>query len=292
VSKPYDATSKDLIEADPAGWVTFLGCPVSPAQVRLVDADVSTVTADADKVILVESPSPWLLHLEIQARWHAGLDRRLLRDNGLLQYRHSLPVASVVVILNSESNMSSLTGSLEMRPPIGRAWTFAYEVIRVWERPASDFLAGPLGLLPLAPLANVRVMDLPSVVDAMKARIQRENDHPLAAKLWAATYVMMGLRYDEPVIDMLLSGVKDMEDSVTYQALVRRGLQQGLQQGLQEGALSEAKRMLIVAGQPKLGRPSPSVDAAVAAITDPARLESLVARIYSASSWDELLTSN
>ena len=65
MSKPYDATSKDLIEADPAGWVTFLGCPVSPADVRLVDADVSTVTADADKVIRVDSPFPWLLHVEI-----------------------------------------------------------------------------------------------------------------------------------------------------------------------------------------------------------------------------------
>lgn len=46
VSKIYDATSKDLIEIDPAGWVSFLGCPVDAADVRLVDADVSTVTAE------------------------------------------------------------------------------------------------------------------------------------------------------------------------------------------------------------------------------------------------------
>ena len=46
VSKIYDATSKDLLEIDPAEWVSFLGCPVDAADVRLVDADVSTVTAE------------------------------------------------------------------------------------------------------------------------------------------------------------------------------------------------------------------------------------------------------
>jgi hypothetical protein len=72
VSKPYDATAKDLIETDPAGWVSFLGCAVPASAVHLVDADVSTVTTDADKVIRVDEPAPWVLHLDIQANWEAG----------------------------------------------------------------------------------------------------------------------------------------------------------------------------------------------------------------------------
>lgn len=206
MSKPYDATSKDLIETDPAGWVTFLGCPVPPSAVRLVDADVSTVTTDADKVIRVDGPSPWILHLDIQSRWEEALDRRLLRYNALLHHRHALPVATVLVILRSSANVSALSGVLPIRPPVGSGWDFRYEVLRVWQRPAADFLRAPLGLLPLAPLADVRPADLPAVIAGMQSRIAAVSNRPLAAKLWAATYVLMGLRFEQALIDNVLTG--------------------------------------------------------------------------------------
>jgi hypothetical protein len=58
MTKPFDATTKDLIEAAPAGWVTYFGRTVSPSAVRVVDADLSTVTTGADKVIRVTDPFP------------------------------------------------------------------------------------------------------------------------------------------------------------------------------------------------------------------------------------------
>ena len=119
MSKPYDATSKDLIETDPAGWVTFLGCAADPSDVRLVDADVSTVTAEADKVIRVERPKPWLLHIELQSSRESGFGLRLLRYNSLLQYRHRLPVASVAVLMRQAADAGDLTGFHEVRPSIG-----------------------------------------------------------------------------------------------------------------------------------------------------------------------------
>ena len=253
MSKPYDATSKDLIETDPAGWVSFLGCPVEAADVQLVDADVSTVTAEADKVIRVERPYPWLLHLEIQARWEEAFARRLLRYNALLQHRHGLPVASVAVLLRSSANMTELNGAFEVRSPIGRPWSFNYDVLRVWERPAADFLNGPLGLLPLAPLAHIRKPDLGEVVESLRTRIDGQEDRPLAAKLLTASYVLMGLRYDQSQIDSLFSEVLQMEESVTYQAIMRRGLQQGLQQG----AMAEVRKAILIAGNKLLGPPNP-----------------------------------
>jgi predicted transposase YdaD len=284
LSKPYDATSKDLIESDPAGWVTFLGCPVSPADVRLVDADVSTITADTDKVIRVDTPSPWLLHLELQARWEAEIGLRLLRYNALLQHRHRLPVVTVAVLLRSSAQGSGVTGLLEVRPPIGRQWGFPYEVLRLWERPPSAFLEGPLGLLPLAPLADVTEPELPTILAAMKSRLGNSADGALVAKLWASTYVLMGLRYDQPFIDNLLSGVLQMEESVTYQAIIKRGVQQG--------AVQEARKLVLLAGQEKLGPPSPAVGAAIAAITDTPVLETLLKRVIHASSWDDLIKPN
>lgn len=282
MSKPYDATAKDLIEADPAGWVTYLGHPVSPAVVRLVDADVSTVTADADKVIRVDEPAPWLLHLEIQTGWDGDLARRLLRYNALLAHRHELPVASVAVLLQPSANATALTGVLASRPPIGAGWEFRYDVLRVWERPAAEFLRGPLGLLPLAPIADVREAELPAVVGAMKARL--EPDEAQAARLWAATYLLMGLRYDRALATILLSGVRQMEQSTTYQAIIERGAAQG--------ALAEARSLLLLLGEDKFGAPGPDVTAAVGAISDKSRLERLARRVSTAATWDDLLAAH
>lgn len=287
MSKPYDATSEDLIEADPAGWVTYLGHPVSPEAVRLVDADVSTVTADADKVIRVDEPSPWLLHVEIQADWDGDLARRLLRYNVLLAHRHKLPVASVAVLLCPAANVTALTGALPNRPPIGVGWEFRYDVLRVWERPVAEFLAGPLGLLPLAPIADVREAELPGVVEAMKARLDLQPDQE-QARLWTASYVLAGLRTDRPLATILLSGVRQMEQSTTYQEIMERGAVRGRR----EGELTEARSMLLLIGGEKFGAPGPAVTAAVAAITDKARLEALARRVFAAASWDDLLATN
>lgn len=287
MSKPYDATSKDLIEADPAGWVTYLGHPVAPAAVRLVDADVSTVTTDADKVIRVDDPAPWLLHLEIQAAWDGDLARRLLRYNALLAHRHELPVASVAVLLQPSANATALTGVLPSRAPVGAGWEFRYDVLRVWERPAAEFLTGPLGLLPLAPIADVSEAELPGVVGAMKARLDHEASVALGERLWTASYFLMGLRFGEALIHNLLSGVMQMENSTTYQAVLRRGAAEGRLQG----ELTEARNMLLLLGRDKFGEPGPADAATIDAISDKTRLEALARRVLIASSWDDLLAA-
>jgi hypothetical protein len=172
----------------------------------MVDADLSTVTTDTDKVIRVDEPERWLLHLDIQTGASWDMERRLLRYNAMLHHRHGLPVASVVVLLRKEGQMAWLSGELAVAPPVGPAWQFRYQVVRVWERPARDFLNGPLGLLPLAPLADLGSAGLPAVVSDMRTRIDTQPDRSLTAKLWAATYLLMGLRFDQALIDNVLSG--------------------------------------------------------------------------------------
>ncbi len=277
MSKPYDAATKDLMETDPSGWVEFLGCPVPRAAVSVVDADVSTVTAEADKVIRVEEPSPWILHLELQSSRAESLGRRLLRYNGLLHCRHELPVASVALLLRRSANIPAMQGELRIGTPIDPPWSFRYVVVRVLERRPEEFLNRPLGLLPLAPLARVDrpEIELPRVIDQMRERIEEVSERSLSQKLWIATYVLMGLRYNNEFIDRVLHGVRDMEESVTYQAVMKKGLQQGVQQG----ELSEARRMLLLFAQSKLGVPGPTVGAALDSISDVARIESLASRV-------------
>ena len=91
MAKPFDATLKHLLEAYPDHWLRLLGFHTAgPAAV--IDADLSTVTAEADKVLRLAAPEPWLLHLELQASYDSRLPRRMLRYNILLDERHDTPV--------------------------------------------------------------------------------------------------------------------------------------------------------------------------------------------------------
>lgn len=279
MSKPYDATSKDLIESGPEAWVTFFGRPTGPGRATTIDADVSTVTAGADKVIRVEDDPAWVLHLEFQSGHETGLPRRVLRYNALLQDRHDSPVASAVFLLRPAANATDLTGEFRTVVPVGPVWTFRYLVVRVWEQPTEVFLTGGLPLLPFAPLGEIGGAGLTSVVGRMKDRIDREAPPPLRGKLWSAAYVLMGLRYDEAVIEQVLTGVLGMEESVTYQALLRKG------------RAEEARRIVLLQGAVRFGAVPREVEAAVNDISDVNRLESLLTRIFDADGWDDLLAT-
>jgi hypothetical protein len=89
--KPFDATLKELVSTYPQDWVAYLGLSASSA-VEVIDADLSAVTAGADRVVRVLDPIPWLLHLELQASRDDGLILRVLKYNVLLQDRHGLTV--------------------------------------------------------------------------------------------------------------------------------------------------------------------------------------------------------
>ncbi len=63
MAKPFDAVLKHLVEAYPSAWLAAVGWPTS-GPVRVIDADVSTVTAGADKVLWVDETPPWVTHLD------------------------------------------------------------------------------------------------------------------------------------------------------------------------------------------------------------------------------------
>ena len=49
--KPFDATTKHLIEMRPSDWLAYVG--VAETSARLIDADLATITAEADRVLRV-----------------------------------------------------------------------------------------------------------------------------------------------------------------------------------------------------------------------------------------------
>jgi hypothetical protein len=112
----------------------------------------------------------------------------------------------------------------------------------------------------------------------MKRRLDAVASPRQAADLRSATYILMGLRYDdEALIRTLLGGVASMKESVTYQAIVR------------EGKAEEARRMLLLVGRRKFGDPSPEVQAALDGLVDVNRLEELTVQVIDVAGWHDLL---
>jgi predicted transposase YdaD len=275
MSHPFDAILKHLPQDYPQDWARFAGVE---APVSVIDADVSTVTAAADKVLWVEESQPWILHLEFQASHDATLGSRVLHYNVLLRTRHKVPVRSLVILLRREADGRDLTGTVQWRWPSGRTYlTFEYEPIRLWQLPPEAILQGGLGTLPLAPLTRVSRPELPGLIQQMDRRIDREAEPPAAQSLWTATYVLMGLEYEREFTQHLLRGVCAMKESVTYQAI------------LEEGRAEEAQRILLSLGTVRFGKPSVKVRRALAGITDVELLETLLLRVVKVNNWTQLL---
>ena len=104
----FDATLKTLLEAGPADWPRLLGRPAT--DVEVIDADASTVTGAADKVLRVNGPDPYILHLEFQTGPDAGKPLRLNLYNAVLEDRAGLPVQTVLVLLRPSAFLRAYDG--------------------------------------------------------------------------------------------------------------------------------------------------------------------------------------
>ena len=291
-AKPYDATTKYLLESDPAGWLEYVGLG-RPPSATIIDADLATVTSEADKVIRAEGPAPWLGHLELQSSRDLSLPDRLLQYNVLLRARHRLPVQSAVILLRPEADHPDLTGVNQHHHISGECYLeFRYHVVRVWEMPVDEVLSGPLATLPLAPVANVGIGDLLQVIRQIEARFRAELTPADAAILWTATYILMGLRFPSEVSRQLLQGVRAMKESTTYQAILEEGREVGREEGREEGRAEEAQTLILRLGRKRFGLATPETETALGSITDRSRLERMVDRILEVESWNDLLATD
>jgi predicted transposase YdaD len=278
MEKLYDPTLKALVETAPADWLALLRLP--PAPVSVIDADIAAVLAGAaDKVLRAQADPAYLLHLDFQAGHDsARLPRRLRPYNTVLEDRHDLLVRSVAVLLQPGADSPQLSGTLERAFPGEAPYSvFRYAVVRVWQLPVQQLLDGGLGTLPLAPISDVAAADVPAVIRQMERRLERRSERARAAEVWAATHILLGLRYSAEVAAVLLRGVLAMKESSTYQAIVA------------EGALQEARKLLMLVGQERWGTPDEATAAAINAITDVQPLEELTRRTQHVRSWQELL---
>jgi len=280
-ARPIDNALKHLTELSPQDWVIQGGWPAAPATV--IDSDIATLSGATDKVIRVSGTPDWLLSVDFQTGHDtaAKLPDLLLYNSALFK-RHGLLVRSLLVVLHQEADSPRLTGLYERGFP-GEPCDVAlrYRVVRVWRVPPGQWLAGGLGSLPIAPLGDVEMGELPAVIAQIKQRLDREKKKDRASELWSAVYLLMGLRYERALIQTLLQGVRAMKESVTYQAII--------EEGEAKGEAKEARKILLLQGRERFGEPPAEAVAALEGLTDVSKLEALTVRLLQASSWQELL---
>jgi hypothetical protein len=284
MSKPFDATLKDLASESPEAFVwEFDGPPQLP--VSALNVDLSTVTTAADLVFGLGNPLQEVLHIDCQAGPKADLAADLHAYNSLLYRRCQVPVHTSVLLLRPEARHRNLTGTLTYAARPGRGGTvFQYEVIPLWERPVEHFLAGPLGVVPLAVLARLPgdvplEQGLAGVIQQLCQRLQREAPAEKFGRLLTSAYVLTGLRVEPAQGKALFRGVQGMHESSTYLAI------------LDEGELKHARQVVLRLGQKKFGPASDEVVTAVNGIDQLERLVRLEERILDVSNWRDLLQS-
>jgi predicted transposase YdaD len=286
MAKRFDATFKGIITRYAYDWARHLGLPPT-VRLRVVDSELSTVTAAADRVILIDAPYPCVLNIELMASHDLGIERRLFGYCGLLVRQYGLPVHTVLVLLRPEANSPNFSGRQHWRSPYGASSAMLeYDVFRLWETPLDLVLSGGPGVLPLAPLTLGADKAMPEVVKALDTRFQSELTPAEAAEMWTATYTLMGLRFPPEVSTILLRGVRHMRESSTYQAI----LEEGRREGLQEGGLKEMRRFMLRLGTGRFGPPTPAIMNRLESESGLERLEELAERLVDAKGWDELFS--
>jgi len=84
--------------------------------------------------------------LDFQSSAAAWKHADLMVYNALVFAHYHVPVHSIVLLLRPEAAHSNMNGVIDYAPRPGRgSMNFAYEVVRLWERPAEDLLAADLG---------------------------------------------------------------------------------------------------------------------------------------------------
>jgi hypothetical protein len=278
----FDATLKDLGRGSPEGFLAAFDRPPA-APVRLLNVDLSTVTAAADLILGLGDPLEEVVHLDFQSGAAAGKHADLLAYNALIFAHYRVPVHTLVLLLRPQAAHANLNGVIRYAPRPGRgSMDFTYEVVPLWKRPAEELLAADLGVTPLAVLsrlpAELSLEDgLASVARRLVERRQKEALPERMKKLLTDAFLLTGLRVRRDVAARIFRGVRVMQESDTYLAI------------MDEGQEKFAREIILLQGEDRFGPPAEAVRVQLNNITDLDRLRRMARRTPKAASWQEIL---
>jgi predicted transposase/invertase (TIGR01784 family) len=205
----YDDTCRFLAEhfsTDFASWLLGKSVPLTELQ----PSELSLDPIRADAMILLQSDES-ILHIEFQTEPHRKIPFRMTdyRLRGHRRYEDKTMIQVVIYLKPTTSPLVYQTSfTLENTH-------HEFQVIRLWEQPASLFLQHP-GLLPFAALGQSEnpaemLRQATEIMDQIEDRATQSN-------LMAASAILAGLRLEENVIYQLVR--RDiMQESVIYRSI-------------------------------------------------------------------------
>jgi hypothetical protein len=241
------------------------------------------VTALADLILGLGEPLEEVFHFDFQSSAAAWKHADLMVYHALLFAHYRVPVHSVILLLRPAAAHSNLNGAIRYAPRLGRgSMAFSYEVVRLWEWPADVLLAAELGVTPLALLGRLPEAlsledGLAIVAGRVVERLLNEASPERARKLLTDAFLLTGLRVRRDVAARIFRGVRAMQESDTYLAILDEG---------QEKASREA---ILVFGEERLGAPDGEIRSQLASVSDLERLKRMIRRAAKAASWQEIL---
>ena len=279
MSKPFDATLKELVTNHPVDWLEHLGIPIT-APPEILNVDLSTVTAAVDTLIKVGES---VVHIDIESGPDDDLGKRFLLYNVLAHYHTGLSVHSVVVLLRPKAVGRDLQDVVEYGEPDGCGLRFRFQIIRVWELNAEALLRGGVGLMPLAvlgrpPDGQTRLQALPAQVERMRARARRERPAE-AGVILSAAFILATMHVGASVAESIFSKVCAMDDSDFP----------GVAFLEERGARKHARALIVMLARTKFGEPTEKQVNKLTAIDDIERLDRIGIALLSATNWDALL---
>jgi len=290
--KPFDTTIRQLLDERGDDWLPWLGPLVGlPATIQADPHGTAftSINVQADKVFKLRAPHRGILHLEAQASWDDDLLSRLLLYNVQLWYHNRMPIHTIVLLLRREANMPDLTGRMQLEWAPGINWLdFTYRVVRLWELPASTFLNGGVGTLPLALLTDDAATQIPVVMREIDQRLKEPGiSHSSADLIWQMSYWLMGLRFDNIQINDWFKGVPGMEESSTYQFVLAKGESKGEAKGIVIGAVRTSHNHILSLLRKRFGTVPANLEQQIRQVTEADRLDTALLSIVDLKSIDE-----
>jgi hypothetical protein len=277
--KTFDAMLNTLIDGHESDWAGFFGARVgvAPGPVCSLDTDLSS-TLQADRLFRIDGPSPAVLHLELESQ--------LLRYNVAAWGTTDLPVHSVLIVLRPKANATDLTGEYEVLAANGKPYlSFRYTVVRLWQESVESLLSAGPGIAPLALLTDEAEEDLPAAFIRFRDRLRTDGvPDNVERGLLGSAFVLCGLRYSQSQIENLYRDISmTLEDSTTYQLILKKGLTLG--------QAKEAQKLLLRFAGKRFGSTPANAETTILAISDLERLERMADRVSDATGWDDLLAT-
>jgi predicted transposase YdaD len=233
---------------------------------------------------------PALLHTEFQTGKDGLMAERLLEYSVLAASENNwLPVYTYVIYLRKDGDVPK--SPLIRRLPSGEeVHRFYYQVIEVAKISAKQLLhRGLLGLLPLLPLTDGGTQ--PEVMQEAVTTLVEAHEIELLALAYAFGGLVPGNEAYDEWFKRSFAMLEDiLEESWTYQEIVKKGMQKGLEQGREEERqqrIQEQYQTLLSFVQVRFPELVSLAKQQTATINDPEVLHNLIVKLFAMQTADE-----